>query len=512
MLELSPIIPIAWLLVSLGFLKLPAYKACLIGLAISGIEAISLWQMDYLMALKAAAEGSVFALLPIIWVIVAAFFTYNISLHTGAITQIKQFMSSLSGDRRIQALLIAWGFGGFLEAVAGFGTAVAVPAALLIALGFEPFLAAVVCLFANTTAVAFGVVGIPVNTLAQITELPILPISMAIVWQLAPFGVLVPLLIVVTITKSLKRLHGVWLTTLVSGISFALAQFVVAKYVGPELPAIIGSIVAFLATVLSAKMSPPAEEWKFPQERAAAASVTKDQAIDVKQQMVAWMPYILLLVFVLLTSKLVPILNGPLGKVTSAFLIYDGTGGKPLTLQWLLTPGTLVLVSAIIGGLIQGASLLQLAKLYAGTAWQLRKTAVTIMSIVSMAKVLGYSGMIGSIAVTLAGVTGPLYPLFAPAIGALGTFITGSDTSANILFGLLQKQTALQLGIDPIWIAAANASGACIGKLISPQSIAIAAIATGLTGKEGELLAVTAKYAAIFLIVLGGLTYGFAFL
>ena len=511
MLELSPIIPIAWLLASLGFLKMPAYKACLIGLAISGIEAISLWKMDYVLALKAAVEGSAFALLPIIWVIVAAFFTYNISLHTGAITHIKQFMSSLSGDRRIQALLIAWGFGGFLEAVAGFGTAVAVPAALLIALGFEAFLAAVVCLFANTTAVAFGVVGIPVNTLAQITELPVLPISMAIVWQLAPFGVLVPLLIVVTITKSLKGLHGVWLTTLVSGISFGLAQFVVAKYVGPELPAIIGSIIAFLATVLSAKMSPPAEDWKFPQER-AATPVAKSQAIGVKQQIVAWMPYILLLIFVLLTSKLVPILNEPLGKVTSAFLIYDGTGGKPLTMQWLLTPGTLVLISAIIGGLIQGASLIQLAKLYVKTVWQLRKTTVTIMSIVSMAKVLGYSGMIGSIAATLAGVTGPFYPLFAPTIGALGTFITGSDTSANILFGLLQKQTALQLGIDPIWIAAANASGACIGKLISPQSIAIAAIAAGLTGKEGELLAVTAKYAAVFLIVLGGITYAFAFL
>ena len=510
MLELSPVIPIAWLLVSLGFLKMPAYKACLIGLAISVLEATSLWKMDYVLATKAVFEGSVFALLPIIWVIVAAFFTYNISLHTGAIHHIKKFMSSLSGDRRIQALLIAWGFGGFLESVAGFGTAVAVPAALLMALGFEPFLAAVLCLFANTIAVAFGVVGIPVNTLAQITELPVLPISLAIVWQLTPFVLLVPMLIVISITKSLKGLHGVWLTTLISGTSFALAQVVVAKYVGPELPAIIGSIVAFLATVLSAKVSPPAQDWKFPREREVITLFTNTEAIRVKEQMVAWMPYILLLIFVLLTSKLVPVLNGPLGQMKSAWLIYDGTGGKPLTMQWLLTPGTLVLGSAIVGGLIQGASLLQLAKLFAETVCQLRKTAVTIMSIVSMAKVLGYSGMIASIATTLAGVTGPYYPLFAPAIGALGTFITGSDTSANILFGLLQKQTALQLGIDPIWIAAANTSGACIGKLVSPQSIAIAAIATGLTGKEGELLAVTVKYAVGFLIALGVITYAFA--
>lgn len=510
MLELSPIIPIAWLLISLGFLKMPAHQACFIGLAISGIEAVSLWQMDYVLALKAILEGCVFALVPIIWVILAAFFTYNISLHTGAINHIKQFLSSLSGDRRIQALLIAWAFGGFLEAVAGFGTAVAVPAALLIALGFEPLLAAVVCLLANTTAVAFGVVGIPVNTLAQITELPVLPISMAIVRQLAPFAILVPLVIVAAITKSLTGLQGVWLTTFVSGISFAFAQFVVAKYIGPELPAIIGSIFAFLATALSAKIFPPAKEWKFPKEREVVPPVAKAQPIEVKKQIVAWMPYILLLIFVLLSSKLMPALNGQLGKVSTVLSIYDGPGGKPLTLQWLLTPGTLVLLSAMIGGLIQGASLLQLSKLYVQTASQLVKTTITIMAIVGMAKVLGYSGMINSIAVTLAGSTGQFYPLVAPAIGALGTFMTGSDTNANVLFGLLQKQTALHLGIDPVWVTAANASGACIGKLISPQSIAIAAIATELAGREGEMLKVTTKYAVAFLVALGVLTYVFA--
>ena len=180
-----------------------------------------------------------------------------------------------------------------------------------------------------------------------------------------------------------------------------------------------------------------------------------------------------------------------------------------MSIQWLTTPGTLAMVSAIIGGFIQGASCQQLAKIFRDTLFQLRKTTVTIISIVSMAKVLGYSGMIGSVAVFLAGAVGSFYPFFAPLIGALGTFITGSDTSSNILFGLLQKHTAIQLGLDPVWIAAANTSGACIGKLVSPQSIAIAAIATGLSGKEGELLAITVKYSVVFLAGLGVITYVF---
>lgn len=508
---LFPVIPMLWLVISLGLLKMPAYKACGIGLVLSLFIAVNAWKMDCLLAVKAAMEGVVFAFFPIIWVIIAAFFAYNVSLSTGAMERMKRLMAGISGDRRIQALIIAWGFGGFLESVAGFGTAVAVPASILIALGFEPFLAAVTCLLANTIAVAFGVVGIPITTLAQITEIPVMMLSRDIVFQLTPFVFAIPLLIVFTITRQLNGIKGIWLITFVAGISFGISQMVIALYVGPELPAIIGSLVSFGAMVLCVKLFPPSQEWKFPHEYTETILENQVEAIRLKDQLVAWSPYVLLLVFVLGSSNLFPAIHSWLGQVRSAFYIYNGVGGKPLYIDWILTPGTLVLLSAIIGGLIQKASARQLIQVFGETINQLRKTSVSIISIVSMAKVLGYSGMIGSLAVTLASTTGSYYSIFAPMIGVLGTFITGSDTSANILFGLLQKQTAIQLGMNPVWVAAANTSGACVGKLISPQNIVIAATASGLSGKEGELLAATFKYVVALLIGLSLIVCLFAF-
>ncbi len=465
------------------------------------------------LALKAALEGAVFALFPILWVILAAFFAYNVSLHTDAIGQIKKLLLQISPDRRIQALLIAWGFGSFMESVAGFGTAVAVPAALLISLGFAPFRAAIVCLIANTVAVAFGVIGIPVTTLARITELPVHLLSFDIALQLTPFIFLVPFVVVYTVTENFSGLRGVYMITLVAGASFGVTQFLVSQHIGPELPAVAASLASFLSIVLMSKYFSPVQKWEFPQRVDTAEpekGIKKATPIDAKAQWVAWSPYILLLVFVLGTSRIFPSVNEALARIQSHWLIYDGIGGKPLAIEWLLTPGTLVLLSALLGGFLQGASLLELVKVLWATLLQLRKTAITVISIVGMAKVLGYSGMIGSVAVTLAESTGTLYPAFSPLIGALGTFITGSDTSSNILFGLLQKQTALQLGISPEWIAAANTCGACIGKLISPQSISIAATATGLLGKEGALLSISFRYAVIFLLLLGGICFFFA--
>lgn len=505
------LMPVVWLLLSLGFFKLPAYRACFIGLALSLMIATSYFDMPYELAGRAALEGTVLALLPILWVIAAAFYTYNISLMTGAMKRIKNMMYSVSGDRRIQALAIAWGFGGFLESVAGFGTAVAIPASILIALGFEPFFAAVICLIANTIAVAFGVVGIPVTTLAKVTDLPVMPLTLDIALQLTPFVLLVPFLIVYTVTKSWKGFTGVWMITLMAGTSFAVTQFLIAKYVGPEVPAIIGSVISFATIIICARLFPPAKEWRFPHETNKQEANIPYGKRYVKKQIIAWIPYLLLLILVLGTSKLFPFINNSLSQVKSALLIYNGPGGKPLYIDWILTPGTLIMISAILGGLIQGATTKDLIIIFGQTALQLKKTIVTVVCIVSMAKVLGYSGMVSSIAVALANSTGSLYPFFAPLIGALGTFITGSDTSSNVLFGQLQKNVATQIGTDPTWIAAANTSGASAGKLISPQSIAIAAAATGLTGKEGAILNVTVKYVCIFVAALGMLTYWFAF-
>lgn len=508
------LVPISWLIISLTFLKMQAYKVCIIGLALSIASAIGVWQMPYMLAIKAVLEGAILALLPIVWVIFAAFFTYNLSVHTGAMDSIRKMMSNLSSDRRIQGLAIAWGFGGFLEATAGFGTAVAIPASILISLGFEPFFAAIICLLANTVAVAFGVVGIPVTTLAKITELPVMALAHDIVLQLTPFALIVPFLIVFAITKSLKGFCGIWLTTLAAGISFAGSQFLIAKYIGPELPAILGSFISFITIIVCAKIFSPAREWHFPnedQELKIGVQANNSSFGNRKEQIIAWSPYILLLILVLGTSKLVPEINQTLSQVKSVFLIYDGAGGKPLYIDWILTPGTLIMLAAIIGGLIQGASWHNFKEIFMDTAGHLRKTTVTVVAIVSMAKVLAYSGMVGFLALRLAETTGIYYPLFAPLIGALGTFITGSDTSANILFGLLQKQTAMQIGADPVWIAAANTSGACAGKIISPQSIAIVATAAGLVGKEGEILTTAFKYVGVFILGLGVLTYTFAY-
>jgi lactate permease len=323
--------------------------------------------------------------------------------------------------------------------------------------------------------------------------------------------ILVPVLLIFKITETVAGFRGIWLTTLLAGLSFGLSQFWVAKYIGPELPAIIGSAISFGAIVLCARISPPAKEWRFPHEETTRVACEKARSAGtIPEQIIAWMPYLLLLLLVLGTSKLWPQSNELFSNCKSAVSVYDAAGGKPLYIDWILTPGTLIMVSAIMGGLIQGISPRNLTATFVETLLSLRKTAVTVISIVSMAKVLSYSGMVGSIATALAESTGSCYPVFAPLIGALGTFVTGSDTSANVLFGALQRDVALQIGADPSWIAAANTSGACAGKLISPQSIAIAVAATGLSGREGDLLGITIKYVCIFITLLGIITYALA--
>ena len=338
--------PILWLLISLGALKFPAHKASPIGLLLSLLIATTIWEMNGLLAVLAAWEGVLFSLVPILWVIVAAFFNYNLSQHTGAIDHIKELLFRCSADRRIQALVIAWGFGSFMESVAGFGTAVAVPAALLIALGFDPFRAAVVCLIANTVAVAFGVVGIPVTTLEKITELPIGALSWDIGLQLTPFVFLVPIFVVYSTTGSLAGLRGVWLITLLAGASFGIVQFAVAQYVGPELPAIVASLASTAVILLAAKVAPSKQIWRFPDEPENADQSPQGEyspsLINGRTQLVAWLPYILLLCLVLATSRLFPAIHEQLRSFRTVWLVFSGAGGKPLVFEWLLTPGTMV--------------------------------------------------------------------------------------------------------------------------------------------------------------------------
>lgn len=503
-------IPLFWLLMSLGWLKVSAPKACFIGLLITIGLAMFAWHMPGALALRAGLEGSVYAFFPIIWVIIAALFTYNLSVKTGAMENIKHQIASLSTDRRIQALIIVWGFGGFLEAMAGFGTAVAIPAAILIGLGFNPFFAASFCLISNTAPTAFGAIGIPVTTLSGVANVPLLPLTFDVALQLTPLVILIPFILVIIMTKTLSGLKGVMGATLIAGGSFAVIQLLVAKYLGPQLTAVLGSVASMICTTIWVKLFPPKTIWKFPSEEETTISTTTVETDRSIGKLTAWMPYLLLLVLILGTSSLVPALNTPLNTLMSIYNIYTGPGGHQLEVNWFITPGTLIMISAIIGGRIQKASFSEMAITLFDTVKILPKTITTVICIISMAKIMGYSGMVSAIALGLANATGTSYPFIAPAIGALGTFVTGSDTSSNILFGALQKQTAIQIGANSTWIAASNMAGATAGKMISPQSIAIAASSTGLTGREGDLMGVTFKYCILFCVILGCLAFSYA--
>ncbi len=502
-------LPMLWLFLGLGVLRLKSQIVCPAGLALSVLLACGVWGLAPRLAAEAVLDGTIFALLPILWVIAAAFFMYNVAQHTGADKRIRALLGGISPDARIQALIIAWGLGSFMEAVAGFGTAVVIPAAMLISLGFAPLLAATVSLLSNTIAVAFGVVGIPMQTLAWVTGLDVFTLSGAAVAQLSPLTVAVPFFIVGCVARSFKGTLEVWAPTLAAGLAFALAQFLVASRIGPELAAVAGSICSTACVAVIVRLLPPKTVRQT--DTARKKSALEDEALSgAPGQAKAWSPYILLFFLVLFSSKLFPDINALLGQVKSSPHIYSGPGGKPLEIPWLLTPGTLVLSAALAGGLWQGARPAALAGIYGATLRRLAAPALTIVSIVCMAKVLSYSGMMLHLSGGLAHAAGAAYPAAAPFVGALGSFITGSDTSSNILFGDLQKQVALQLGLSPVWIAASNTSGACIGKLISPQNIALAATAAGLAGREGKLLALGLAYALPFLLFLSALVFAFA--
>ncbi|HEY5560666.1 MAG TPA: L-lactate permease [Clostridiaceae bacterium] len=485
------LIPIVWLMVSLGILKIPGYKTCSITLVITLILAILVWKMPISQALTATIEGAALAIWPIILVIIAAVFTYNLSIHTKSMDVIKNMMIGITTDKRILVLIVAWGFGGFLEAIAGFGTAVAIPASILAALGFDPIFAAIICLIANTTPTAFGAIGLPVTTLAKVAGLNPATLSYAVGIQLFVLIIVVPLVLVMLTGKSVKAIKGVVLISLASGIAFALPELLIAKYMGAELPALLGSIICIIVTVAIAKIF-------------YKNTVAKDRVnISLKQGLMAWVPFILVLTFILITSSLVPGINKPLSAIQSSFKIYNGPHAKFSTFVWLANPGTLIILATFIGGLVQGAKFNAVVKVFMDTCKQMTTSAITIVAIVALAKVMSYSGMITSIAIVVVAATGGFYPLIAPVIGALGTFVTGSDTSSNVLFGTLQVEVAKNLNMSPYWLAAANTGGATAGKMISPQSIAVATAATGIVGAEGKILKATMKFCLVYVVILG---------
>lgn len=454
----------------------------------------------------AFVEGMLKAVFPIVIIILMALFSYNVLLESKEIETIKQQFTNISGDPRLQVLLIVWGFGGMLEGMAGFGTAVAIPAAILIGLGFKPGFAALVSLIGNSVATGFGAVGVPVITLAkevfgsEVTAQQTQAVAGDVVLQLAALMFLVPMVILFLTDRSKKYLlPNIMLSLAVGGISLAV-QFVAAYFIGAETPAILGSIACIVFIVVYAKLTEK-------NRRADAAG------ISTKKMAKAWAVYGFILLFILLASPL----SGPVSAFLKTTLVSKihlpiYAEGKTFNFGWLSNAGLMLFLGAFIGGLVQGVSAGKLFAILGKTVIKMKASAITIISLVAMSAIMSHSGMINVIANGLVDATGSFYPLFAPLVGAIGTFATGSDTSSNILFGKLQATVADQIHVDKAWLAAANTAGATGGKIISPQSIAIAAAACEQQGQEGAFLRSAMPYAAAYVVIAGLTVYCFAFL
>ena len=495
--------PILWLIVALSVLKMAAWKACPLALLIALAAGMMIFDMTSIHAVQAVLEGVALACWPILLVIIAAIFTYNLSLHTKGMDVIKKMLTSVSNDRRVLILLIGWGFGGFLEGMAGFGTAIAIPAGMLAGIGINPVLSVAVCLIANSVPTAYGSIGIPLITLGSVTGIDAIQLALYTCLQLSVLTVLCPFLMVIVSGGSLKALRGMIPVCLAGAFGFVIPELIVAMYMGPELAVVAGSIGAMAAIVAVAEMHPVHD--------AQYAMEQKDmEHVSAKDGFIACLPFILIFLFLLFTSKLIPAIHDPLAAIKSAVLIYDGEGGSPYTFTWVATPGVLILLAAFIGGKAQKASLCEMLGVLKDTVINLRFTIITIITVIATAKVMGYSGMTGQIAETAVAATGTMYPTIAAFIGSIGTFITGSATSSCVLFGTLQTHSAAAIGANAdvqAWIAAANATGACAGKMISPQSIAIGAAAIGVNGCESELLKFAVKVYIPFVIFMGAVVY-----
>ena len=493
------IIPVLLLIILMAFFKMSGDKSSVISLVVTMLIAFFGFHFPVNDLLSSFLYGALKAVSPILIIILMAIFSYNVLLKTEKMEIIKQQFSSISTDKSIQVLLLTWGFGGLLEAMAGFGTAVAIPAAILVSLGFKPVFSATVSLIANSVATAFGAIGTPVLVLAKETNLDVLVLSANVVLQLSVLMFLIPFVLLFLTDPKLRSLpKNIFLSLLVGGVSLG-SQYVAARYMGAESPAIIGSILSIIVIVAYGKLTASKEE------------KVRKSTLKGLEVLNAWSIYLLILFLIVLTSPLFPGLRTTLENnwVTRISLpINDST--MNYTVSWLTHAGVLLFVGTFVGGLIQGAKIWELFAVLWNTVKQLKKTFITVICLVSLSTIMDTAGMISVIATALAVATGSLYPLFAPVIGCLGTFITGSDTSSNILFGKLQANVAGHIQVSPDWLSAANTVGATGGKIISPQSIAIATSAGNQQGKEGEILKSAIPYALAYVLITGVIVYIFS--
>lgn len=489
------LLPILWLIFALVCLKWPTFKAAIGSMVIAAIEAILYWKLPVMDTATAALEGFIMALWPIVLVIIAAVFCYNLTVKTGAMDVIKSLITSLTNDKRVLVLLIAWCFGGFMEGMAGFGTAIAIPAGMLVGLGFDPLFSCLVCLLANGTPTPFGSIGIPTVTLANLVGLNGAHLAFTESVQLAPFVILTPFLIVLlTGKKGMKSFKGIWGITLASGLAFIIPQLVVAFFVGPELAVVVGSVCSLLVVALMAKKVKPDPDY--------AMDLSHQDNMTPKKALIACSPFILIFVFLLLTSKLIAPVNTFLSQFATKIQVYTGPNPNTITLTWINTAGVWIFISAIIGGILQKADWNMFKTVFAATLKQMTPTIITMLSVLACAKIMAYSGMISDISAFAIAMTGAFFTMVAPLLGALGTFVTGSGTSSGLLFGQVQMDAANQLGMDPFWVVGLNMLGVAAGKMLSPQSIAIALSAVGGNGEDSKLLKMVLPYGLVLLVLM----------
>jgi L-lactate transport len=508
-------LPIVVLLIALAGFRMPAWKSGLLGLLTAILLAAFVYRMPVRLVLSSTAYGAAFGLFPIAWIVFWAVVLYRLTVATGQFEIIKDSVGRLTQDRRLQALLIAFAFGAFIEGAAGFGTPVAVAAAMLAGLGFSPFYAAAICLIANTAPVAFGAIGTPLVTLAGVTGLP-LPVLSAEVGRIcAPISLFIPAYLMM-VMGGWGALRAVWPAALVCGVCFAGTQFLVSTYIGPYLTDILASLATILGLVALLSL------WK---PKGATAALVEGERIATRTLLRAWSPYILLVIFVLLWGY-APF-KALLEKATFVFA-WPGLDGEiqrlppvvpqpapyaaKFTFNLLSASGTSALFATLLSAVVLRVPAGKLMSIIGGTARDLALPIVTIASVLALAYVMNYSGNTATLGLAFAA-TGVLFPFFSALLGWLGVFLTGSDTSANALFGNLQVVTANKLGLSPELMAASNSSGGVMGKMISLQSISVAAAATGMAASdEAKLFRFTLKHSIFLAAVIGLLVTAYAYL
>jgi lactate permease len=506
-------VPIFFIFWALIIKKMKGYMASLFTVLIAVLLAILVYGMPLKLAVPSIIHGALYGFFPICWVIIGAVFLYNVTVKSGQFEIIKNFMASITSDRRLQALLVAFSFGAFLEGAAGMGAPVAITAAMLVGLGFNPLYAAGICLVANTVPVAFGSVGIPVITAAQISGIPEMAVSQMVGRTLPFLALIVPFYLVV-IMAGFKKTIEVLPAILVSGFVFAIVQFLASNYLNPMLPGILAGVSSIICLTLFLKYWKPKTIWRFKEE--SQQTFEPVNKYTTGQIIRAWSPYIIMTLMIV-SWGMQPVketLNS-IGQVKFFIpglkeTILKPDGGsfleiKPFDLNFLSNAGTATIISAFLSLPLVGLSLSKGFRVFFETLNQLKFPIITITSIVGFAFVANNAGMSISMAMAFAS-TGILFPFFSPVLGWLGVFLTGSDTSSNALFGKLQYTSAKAIGVDPVLTVAANASGGVTGKMISPQSLAVGAAAVGLIGKESELFRFTLKHSFILLGVICTIT------